>query len=156
MHLGEVRFFLRGDQESAMPACIAWKDFYSVGDRSLDAEHKQIIGVINDLYDAMHQGRDHTLVKPLLDRLVQYTAVHFRHEEQVMRQCEYPELPQHRAHHDRLRRNTAGLRDNVDLVTGRDMLRFLKDWWLGHIQGEDKKYAPYVAGGHLQSVQAQS
>jgi hemerythrin len=29
-------------------------------------------------------------------------------------------------------------------VTARDVLVFLKDWWLGHIQGEDKKYAPYL------------
>ena len=30
------------------------------------------------------------------------------------------------------------------------MLRFLKDWWVGHIQGVDKKYTPYLqlAGSH--------
>ncbi len=139
-----------------MPAFIAWKDFYSVGDPSLDAQHKQIIGIINDLYDAMQRGRDHKVLKPLLDWLVHYTVEHFRHEEQVMRECDYPRLREHGAHHERIRRNTAGLRDNVDLVTARDMLRFLKDWWLGHIQGEDKKYAPYVSANRTATIDAHS
>ena len=134
-----------------MPAFIAWKDFYSVGDRSLDSQHKHIIGCINDLYDAMQQGKDAKVLKPLLVWLVQYTVEHFHHEEHVMRRCDYPGLREHLALHDQLRRKTAALRDNLDLVTGRDMLRFLKDWWLEHIQGEDKKYSPYLdlAGNEL-------
>ena len=139
-----------------MVVCIIWKDFYSVGDGSLDADHRQIIGVINELYDAMQEGQDHKVLTPLLERLVQYTVAHFRHEEQVMREYEYPDLPQHRALHDRLRRNTIGMRDNVDLVTGRDMLRYLKDWWLGHIQGEDKKYSPYVSAKRPVTADAHS
>jgi hemerythrin len=36
------------------------------------------------------------------------------------------------------------LSQNLNLVTARDMLVLLKDWWLEHIQGEDKKYSPYL------------
>jgi hemerythrin len=30
----------------------------------------------------------------------------------------------------------------VGLIASQDLLFFLKQWWLNHIQGEDKKYAP--------------
>jgi hemerythrin len=46
--------------------------------------------------------------------------------------------------HDELRRKVIDLRENADLLTGQDLLHFLKRWWMGHIQGCDKKYAPYL------------
>ena len=127
-----------------MAVNIAWKPFYSVGAPLLDAQHKQIIRIVSELYEALDQGNDAALLEPLLDRLVQYTSAHFKYEEDIMRQHDYPGLAEHKALHDRLRQRTADLRANVSLVTGRDLLRFVKDWWLEHIQGEDKKYAPYL------------
>jgi hemerythrin len=44
-----------------------------------------------------------------------------------------------------MRRRTAGLRANVTLVTGRDLLSFFKEWWTDHIQAEDKCYVPYLS-----------
>jgi len=110
----------------------------------LDAQHKQIIAIINELYTAIERGEDRAKLAGLLDRLCQYTVVHFRHEEQVMQQHGYPDLAQHKALHEQLRHQTADLRTHVSLVTGRDLLRFLKEWWLEHIQSQDKKYAPYL------------
>ena len=123
---------------------VTWKHFYSVGDPFLDAEHKQILGIINELYDAVAQGQDHALRKPVLSTLLQYTLAHFKHEEQAMADHEYPDFARHKAAHDKLRRRTRDFVDNVDLLTGRDLLRFLKDWWLGHIQEMDKQYQPYM------------
>jgi hemerythrin len=123
---------------------VTWKDFYSVGDRSLDAQHKQVIGVINELYEAMQQGRDRAVLNPILDKLLQYTMAHFKYEEQVLQEHNYPDLARHKAFHDQIRQKTRDLREHADLATGHDVLRFLKDWWGGHIQGVDKKYMPYL------------
>ena len=80
-----------------MAFCIAWKDYYSVGDESLDAQHKQLLGIINELYGAIEQGADRLAVRPILDRLLQYTLTHFKHEEEVMsgplRPCAAQSLP---------------------------------------------------------------
>ena len=125
-------------------AAITWKDFYSVGDPSLDAQHQQLIGVINELYDAMEKKSMQQAVKPILDRLVKYTFEHFKREEEMMAAVEYPELIEHKALHDKIRQNTLDLKDNADFVTGQNLLAFLKQWWMGHIQSEDKKYAPFL------------
>ena len=123
---------------------VTWKDFYSVGDPSIDAQHKQILGTINELYEAMQIGKDRAVLKPLLDRLLQYTHAHFEHEEQVMQEHAYPDFAQHKALHDKIRKKTTDLREHAYLVTGQDLLRFLKEWWVGHIQGQDKNYSPYL------------
>ncbi len=125
-------------------ATITWKDFYSVGDPSLDAQHQQMIGVINELYDAMEKKSAQQVVKPILDRLVKYTFKHFKQEEETMEAVEYPDLIEHKALHDKIRQKTINLKDNADFVTGQNLLAFLKEWWIGHIQTEDKKYAPYL------------
>jgi len=123
---------------------IVWKDFYSVDNPLLDAEHKQIIENINELYVAMNGPMDSVAKKRVLERLVQYTQTHFDHEEKIMQEVDYPDLAAHKALHDDMRRQTIELRTHLTLVTARDVLVFLKDWWLDHIQGEDKKYASYM------------
>lgn len=127
-----------------MRSYVTWKDYYSVGDETLDTQHQQILDIINDLYDAMQQGVDYEAVARLLDRLVQYTVNHFHCEEECLLAHNYPELTQHKVLHDAMRQRTMGLREHAGLVTGRDLLVFLKEWWCNHIQEEDKKYAPYL------------
>jgi hemerythrin len=127
-----------------MAAYITWKNFYTVNDPSLDAEHKQIIDSINELYVSMNGPTDSAAKKRVLKRLVQYTQTHFDHEEKVMNEVGYPDVVAHKTLHDDMRRRTIGLRTHLTVVTARDVLIFLKDWWLDHIQGEDKKYAVYV------------
>ena len=36
------------------------------------------------------------------------------------------------------------LRTQLTSQTASELLGFLKDWWLAHIQDEDKKYAVYL------------
>ena len=125
-------------------AYVVWKKFYSVNDPLLDAEHKQIIENISELYTAMNGPTDGEATRRVLDRLVQYTRDHFEHEEKVMKAVGFPNFDAHKALHDNMRQRTIGLRTHLSLVTARDMLAFLKDWWLNHIQGEDKQYAVYL------------
>jgi hemerythrin len=127
-----------------------WKDFYSVGEESLDAQHRQVLALINDLHEARSAGREYAELAALLDRMVLYTTNHFKHEEQMMQACGYPDFDNHKVLHDQMRRRTAGLRENVTLVTGRDLLSFLKDWWTNHIQAEDKCYVPYLSAAAQQ------
>jgi len=124
-----------------MAAYIVWKDYYSVNDPSLDAEHRQIIEGINEMYNALESPAPDVATKRVLDRLVRYTHTHFDHEEKVLKEVGYWDFEAHKALHDAMRQRTIGLRTHLTLVTARDLLVFLKDWWMDHIQVEDKKYA---------------
>jgi hemerythrin len=127
-----------------MAEYITWKPYYSVGDNSLDTQHKVIIGLINELYAAWLANKADVDLKAIGERLTRYTMTHFQHEEQSMLEWGFPDIQNHKLLHERLRQRTVDLCTHLDLVTARDMLRFLKDWWCEHIQEKDKAYSPYV------------
>jgi hemerythrin-like metal-binding protein len=127
-----------------MAVFLAWKENYSVGDETIDAQHKQIIDYINEMHAAAQRNVAHTAIRPLLDRMVQYTIQHFKYEEDLLQLHGYPDFIRHKALHDKMRQRTIAFRDNVLALTGSDVLSYLKEWWSCHIQDEDKKYSPYL------------
>jgi hemerythrin-like metal-binding protein len=125
---------------------MPWRPTYSVGDDSIDAQHKQIVRLINELYFILHARAEgnRKKVREVLDQLVRYTVTHFQHEEQVLQKCGYPDLENHKALHVQLKRRTAAMRSSINLITERDMLGYLKDWWSNHILEQDKSYEPFI------------
>ena len=124
-----------------------WKDLYSTGIHSVDAQHRNLFAVAEDLYAAMSTGQGKASVGRTLDRLVQYTASHFSHEERLMRLHDYPDLAAHKAEHEKL--TSQVLAFQADFRSGKvtmtvQLLQFLKDWLQNHIQGSDMKYAPFL------------
>ena len=124
-----------------------WSNTYSVGIGSIDAQHQTLFAIGRELYAAMGSGKGETVVGRILDRLVQYTSVHFAHEERLMRANGYADFDAHKAAHDELTRTVVKFQQ--DFHTGRavmtvQLLQFLKDWLQKHIKGSDLKYAPYL------------
>ena len=128
-----------------MGTYVSWKKLFSVGDDSIDAQHKQILSIINSLHNAIQDEKEYSVIEGLLERMLCYTKTHFQHEEQLMRACGYPDYENHKALHDQMQRRIAGLHANSNLVTGFDLMRFLKEWWINHIRGEDQCYVPYLS-----------
>jgi hemerythrin len=127
-----------------MGTYITWKPYYSVNCPPLDDEHRQVIACINELHSAMNGADAAATIKRVMDKLVGYTRTHFEHEEQILKEIGHPDFAAHKALHDAMKRRTLALRGHLDLITARDVLVLLKDWWLGHIQSEDKSYTPYL------------
>jgi hemerythrin len=122
-----------------------WTNSYSVGVGSIDAQHKNLFALVRELHAAMSAGQGKAAVGKVLDRLIQYTAVHFAHEERLMRLYDYPDAVAHKAKHDALVRQVVKFQE--DYAAGRaamtvQLLHFLKDWLVTHIQGTDVKLAP--------------
>jgi hemerythrin len=130
-----------------------WKDEYSVQIRGIDAQHRNLFATAAELYAAMSAGQGKTACAKILDRLVQYTSVHFAHEERLMRQYNYPELAAHKAEHDALTKQV--LQFQADFQGGRatltvQLLQFLKDWLEKHIKGTDKRDVPCLSKSESQ------
>jgi hemerythrin len=124
-----------------------WKPEYSVQIGSIDGQHQNLFRIAAELYGSMSAGKGKASLARILDRLVQYTAVHFAYEERLMRLHDYPELAAHAAEHQALTRQV--LTFQTDFQSGRaamtvQVLHFLRDWLEKHIAGSDQKYAPYL------------
>ncbi len=124
-----------------------WKEEYSIGIGSVDAQHRSLFGLAGELYAAMASGQAKAALARILDRLVQYTTMHFAHEERLMRLHQYPDLEAHLAEHAALTKRVLTFQEDYqrgNLMMTVQLFTFLKNWLEHHIQGADRKYAPYL------------
>ena len=137
-----------------MECYVEWKPFYSVGDVTIDEQHKRLLGIIDELYGATQTGHDPALVATIVDQLVEYTMTHFEHEEHAMWACAYPDFDAHKALHDEMRRRSLEFQANPQSLGENALLQFVKSWWVRHIQNQDRKYVPYLNATARQPVKA--
>lgn len=128
-------------------AFIAWDEKYSVGVRELDNQHKQLISILGELYDAMQAQKANEVLGKLLTQLVTYTKTHFATEEKYMAQYGYPDLASQKREHEAFTKKVLDFKESFD--SGRTSLSvslasFVKDWLFSHISGSDKKYGPFL------------
>lgn len=128
-------------------ALIEWNDKYSVGVRELDSQHKQLVAILNELYEAMQSGKANDLIGQIINKLVNYTKTHFTTEEKYMSQYGYPDLASQQREHATFTDKVLKFKEDFD--SGRTSMSvsvtsFVKDWLLSHISGSDQKYGPFL------------
>jgi hemerythrin-like metal-binding protein len=119
-----------------------WKDGYSVGVASLDAQHKELIRLINRLHEADERGGD---LGPVLEHLDWYVHHHFTFEEQLMKAADYDRLAEHQLAHQEfekwLKASRQALAAGMDVQElTRVIADFLKVWLGKHILVVDMHY----------------
>jgi hemerythrin-like metal-binding protein len=124
-----------------------WNNNFSVGIHSVDAQHQNLFAIARELHNAMSSGQGKAAMGKILDRLVQYTAAHFAHEERLMRLSDYPGLETHQSEHAALTRKVLELQKEFEAgktSISVQVLQFLRTWLQQHIQHSDVAYAPYL------------
>ena len=128
---------------------FAWSDKYSLHIGQIDEQHKKLVGMLNDLFDAMKAGKGNDVLDNVLSQLIAYTKSHFATEERLMKAHGYPGYQEHKAEHDDLTKQVLDFQQRFQArSTGLSMelMSFLKNWLINHIQGSDKSYAPFLQG----------
>jgi hemerythrin-like metal-binding protein len=128
-------------------ALLNWNPAYSVGIKEIDKEHMKLVDLINELHDAMKSGKGKEVLGKTLNELVNYTAFHFAHEEQLFDKYGYPETAIHKKQHKELVDQVLAYKANYDsgkTIISIDIMNFLKDWLVKHIAGSDKKYTAFL------------
>lgn len=126
---------------------IKWTDNLSVEIPSIDAQHKELIKIINELYEAMSQGKGKDILGKTLDRLVTYTKTHFSTEESYFSKFNYPDKDSHIGKHKELVSKAIDLQSKFksgNLMITIEVMNFLKDWLSNHIQKIDKEYSSFL------------
>jgi len=120
-----------------------WSDKYSVGNTLIDSQHKKLVALINELHSAMKEGRGKDSLHKILDDIVDYTVEHFNTEEALMRKANYAGLTAHKAEHEKLKETAVALQKSLkagETTMTLDVMNFLRNWLVNHIEGTDKKY----------------
>jgi hemerythrin len=127
-------------------AIIQWNDSLSVNVVEIDKQHQKLIGMINDLHDAMLQGKGKDILGKTVNGLISYTGSHFKTEERYFDQFGYPEANNHKKEHSDFITKVSEFKNGFEkgkLGLTIEIMNFLSDWLRNHINGIDKKYGPF-------------
>ena len=124
-----------------------WRNEFNLNIREMDKQHRVLVGIINDLQQAVKDGYGKERLGDILERLLEYTDKHFADEEKLMKKHGYPGYNEHKGKHIKMKAKVQSLvRDyNSGRVTmSFSVLTFLQDWLSKHIMGTDMMYATYL------------
>lgn len=125
-------------------AFFEWTPNLSVGLDTVDRQHRMLIGFINELDDAVTQGKHVDTLRRIMFGLRNYTKVHFAFEEGMFKVYRYEQGEDHAFGH---RAFIAAIEQfesrqaSGDPGVASELLEFLKAWLSDHILIEDKAYA---------------
>lgn len=127
---------------------MTWTEEMSVKVKVLDEDHKTLIAMLNDLNDGIEANRARATLESVIERLANYTRVHFAREEHMFAQTGYALGPAHKAEHTLLARRVMNLQARFESGQSRELgietMAFLKSWLTDHIMGSDQKYGPHL------------
>lgn len=128
---------------------FTWSADLETGNAQIDAEHQELIQACNRLLTACAAGRGRAELGQTVDFLSQYTKTHFRHEEALQLQSNYPDFANHQQLHAGFIRTVeklaARLKEEgptVQLVG--EFNKQLGGWLINHIKSEDAKVARHI------------
>ena len=113
----------------------------------IDAEHKDIFRLAEELRQAVAGGAPADQAQSILRELMARAEDHFAHEERLMLATQYPALAWHKGQHDSVRRN---VREFAPRIEGGErqaaprLLEFLSGWLRDHMRLADCMRAAHV------------
>lgn len=121
---------------------VEWLESWSVGNSSLDNDHKRLIEIINRVGATEDSGED---VVWVLNDLREYANYHFKREEELMEAAQIPGLDEHKQTHRMFVEWLTSLQRTVNLPEARYVIfdaanEYLRDWLGKHILGTDMQY----------------
>lgn len=127
-------------------AFFNWEQRFEVCVESINSQHKQLVELINNLYDSIKTGNAKESTIPVLKELVKYTENHFADEEALMAKYGFPFLEVHKAEHETFVHKISdclakALLDKSSVSI--EILQFLLKWLGSHIMGLDQQYSKY-------------
>ena len=123
---------------------VTWKDEYSVGVDSLDNDHRKLLNLINNFQTAVKYQTGEAFEREALDDVVAYTKYHFGREEKMMEEAGYADLEAHKEIHRKMIAKVDEFLIDYEKQGHEaleDVALYLKDWLVGHINGNDQEYS---------------
>ena len=125
---------------------IKWIEAYSVGIEIIDNQHKELIRLINKLYN-LYLNKETDNVFEIISALQDYTNYHFKTEEKLFKEKNYPKAAEHIKIHNEFITEVNKLAEeykNNSNVLSIKAMTLLQRWLTNHILVEDKKYIKYL------------
>lgn len=131
------------DESTSSGLLIEWDSSYMVGLSTIDSQHKILVDLINQLYSSFKEGKAKKQMRTTLKGLVDYTDYHFGFEERHFKEFKYADQKEHTKEHEFFVKRIKDFQleyEQGKATVSYEVMQFLRNWLLQHIQGIDKKY----------------
>ena len=127
---------------------LMWKDAFMSGNSLIDAQHRGLFEVSNQLLDAVLSSRPTDEISTIVNQLLGDVLQHFHDEEGILSELAYPRLGEHAKEHARLVSKALELADafKAGTLSVGTLFQFLAyDVVTRHMLGADREYFPFTA-----------
>jgi hemerythrin len=113
----------------------------------VDAEHRNLFRMAEELHHAVQAGQDTVRVRALMQSLMASIEEHFAHEERLMQAANCESYEWHRQQHDTLRKKAKGFFERFETgdVQALDaFVTFMARWFKDHMGLSDRMMGAQV------------
>ncbi len=120
-----------------------WLDEYKIGNLIIDKQHEHLFELANRIIDPYNDQQTTYLNSMALH---DYINTHFKAEESLMEQCNYPDYKSHKEKHKLLTKKFDRLNSGIltDETIKEDVVKFMADWILVHILHDDMHFQSFL------------
>ncbi|MDD5299772.1 MAG: hemerythrin domain-containing protein [Gallionella sp.] len=126
---------------------LAWTEHLSVGNATIDSEHKSLIVMVNGI-ETMIKARDNFALPQAFEQLEHYLCAHFVDEENIARAVNFP-FAKNKQEHDYVLKEFQNMKAELVAKDGiwsdgaaEHYSNFLSDWITDHVLKEDMLMKP--------------
>lgn len=128
-------------------AYFDWGPDLEIDHGPIDADHRQLVGLVNELHTATSQGQGQAVVAGVMARLITYTQQHFSREEQLMESRAFPALMAHRGKHEQIIAELMALAEKQEagsITVASQLSSLMRDWLSLHIRRSDRELVAFL------------
>lgn len=122
---------------------IEWRKEFETGVAEVDHEHRELVGLINELHSQLQEDAQKEMVSDFLGEVFAKISAHFALEETVMRKHRYDEYAEHKAEHEKLLDDLRDIMDDYKFDTFVNYQERLdhtvRDWFVNHFKTKDAR-----------------
>ena len=126
---------------------LQWREQLSVGNDLIDADHKHLIGIINQAEQSL-KTKNMVGLTSVIESLSNYSKIHFAREELIAKAVAYPNVEHLHTSHavllTRLMQVKQEIGHELTEESGAHFGAFLHDWLISHVIKEDMLLKPFL------------
>jgi len=129
---------------------VRWTPEMSIGHSLIDEQHRELFKNTNTLIKAVMQGKQVAEIEKAISFLNDYVVNHFRTEEELMQQHEYPFFKIQKQQHERFVRYFVKLKEEISKLKKNRLYLlfrikiFIVDWLVNHTTKEDMHFGLFL------------
>lgn len=146
------RFLENGAHEGTgeIDAEVVWDKSMEIGVKEIDDQHKELFVHSNTLLNAIKERKDQNEIEEVISFLNEYVEKHFKDEEEIMEEHNYPFLDFQKEQHENFVEHFKGIQNELkELKKSRSYLIFrirllVVDWIVNHTYKQDRHFGRFL------------